>query len=390
MAEKAKKIKLYGSFVLVGTAMVREDNFYSNKTSPKGYNYSTVNFGVKTADGNVLYLSNMGGFSTVSANVLKPFAKDKDSGQLEIQWADRNDEGIKALVSDMAKLSVNFEDTEDKSCKTFLSEYDFVEAIKVGLKKDMKVFVYGDIKIERYTDKQGNVKTKTKYTAKKIRLAKEEEANRADATMEFVFDKDCWDESRLKDGKADISAYFMTYDRTLKENVFVPLQMVVDIETMAENTARNLGKDISEITETMKETLYTFVKNKFMAEAGEYMQTQWKCKIVSGTVQEEITMEMLNDDQRMQIELGFATLDQIKAQMRGRFGGEKINEIRLLLPTNKYVDEKTEARLATILTDFVEEDFYAKTPVVEDKNEVFGASTSSQSDADMLKGLFGG
>lgn len=384
MAKVAQRIKLYGSFILIGDIAFNEEKNYKTAISASKFKYSSLQFGVKTSDGNLIYIENMGGFSTVKNNVIQ--TADKDGNKMDIDWKDRFDVGIMSVVPDFKKMKANFVDSDEKNSQLFLTEYDFIEAVKAGISKDLRVAVYGDIKIEKYEDKQGKKQTKVKYTFKKIRLASDTEENKAEATIEFVFDKDCWDEGRLvSDGKVDLSASFMVYDKGTKQNIFTPFQFVVDANALAETSAKRLGR---EVDDKFKDMILAYVKKQFVADSGVYMQTQWKCDLVRGNLQEEIDESKFNQDQLMQIELGFATVEQIKNQMRGRTGGDKINEIRLSLPTNKYVDEKTEEKMVSIVTDFTEEDFYAKTPQVELAKDVFKDESATGND-DMLKGLFG-
>ena len=68
---------------------------------------------------------------------------------------------------------------------------------------------------------------------------------------------------------------------------------------------------------------------------GKVYYQDWKVRIISGTEEKEITMEDLTSDQRMVIELGISTFDEIKAQMRGRIQGEKKRDTLLIVPNMK-------------------------------------------------------
>jgi hypothetical protein len=94
----------------------------------------------------------------------------------------------------------------------------------------------------------------------------------------------------------------------------------------------------------------------------------------------------------MQIELGIVTFEQVSKEMSAKKGGERINEIKLVRPTNKYENDKGVPQVNKT-TDLVEDDFIIKEVQTEDKSKLFngtqGEQSPNNSEADYLKGLFG-
>jgi hypothetical protein len=283
------KIKgLYGTFVFVGTPVIPKEKFITTGNNDGGYVWKKIQFGIKTDDTNVGYLEMMGGYHTKKSQTI--YSLDTKNNKLEIDWKDRLNDKIIASIADFKKIKVNFTTSSEKESKSYLAEYDAIEDIRVNLKADVRYVVVGNIKVDRYKDSQGQYKTSVKYIPTKIRLAKDDEANKTEATIQFVFDKDSWDESRFaEEKKVDILAYTTVYDKALKDNVFVPFSFVLNCEKLDMNNPAH-------------KKMFDFYKGCFNVKSGEIYETQWHCKLFRGANEEEITMDDLSDDQKMQIE----------------------------------------------------------------------------------------
>jgi hypothetical protein len=135
-------------------------------------------------------------------------------------------------------------------------------------------------------------------------------------------------------------------------------------------------------------------KRYFQAETGEYYETAWKAEVFRGSVAEEVTMEDLSEDQKLQIQFGVVTFEQVKKEMQSRKNGEKINEIKLIRPLFKFQDSK-EKPIANVLTKYTEENFFIPEVKTENKGQVFSGEgqapqdLSGISDDDAMKKLFG-
>jgi hypothetical protein len=117
--------------------------------------------------------------------------------------------------------------------------------------------------------------------------------------------------------------------------------------------------------------MFDFYKGCFNVKSGEIYETQWHCKLFRGANEEEITMDDLSDDQKMQIELGIATFDEITKDMRGSKIGNRISEIRLIRPTNKYEGEMK------VLTEYTEDDLFITETKDESWDEVLNKEEGS-------------
>lgn len=388
-----KKIKgLYGSFIFVGEAMIFGDKAYMNATSDSGYTYSKMKFGVKTKDGNIVFTELMGGYSTVKDNYVYSFGKNKDIGQMKIDWADRKDAKILEDVADFKKLKFNFEGTDENEGVSLIAEYDAVEYIHDNLKKGTRIFVYGDVVVERYKGKDGKMITNTKYIPKKIRLAGEDEVNKAELTLNFVFDNEVLDlDALMSEGRIDVQGYVTTYMKEVKQNIFVPASYIIDFNHLKEQmpeihpeTGDAIDKD------KMIETMKMVYQNFFKVDGDDIMLTQWKAELVTGTTQSEVSDEDFTEEQKMLIELGMLTKEQARKDLRTR-GGDRINEIRLIRPTNRLENDEGDKKI-NLGTDYTEEDFFIPEPQVESKEKVYEGTNKEESgdkNANMIKGIFG-
>lgn len=383
----ANEIKaLYQPFVLIGEVLKKE---CETKTSVSGYTYSKLKLGIKTAEGNVLFTENMGGFKAMP-DVIK--AKDKDKNDLEIAWADRFNPAIVERVADYQKFKVNTTSSDTKESTAFLSEYDAIQFINLNLQEKARVVVLGNIVIQRYEAQDGTKKVSQKLKVQQIRLAKEDEKNIAEATFNFVFNSDSIDKSSLiKEGKVDITGYVTSYVKAIKEQEFVPVLLTLDFNHLKSSVEKNFGRKFDESQTPMLQNLYLQQYLSDGIEKNKYYQTQWKVDLVRGSQVEEISEADLSAEQKMLIEMGIATFEQIKASMGGNRFGDKVDEKRLLMPTTR-LETEDGVKVVNLLTPYVEEDFYAKTGQTISQEQMLGGigATPTQSMENTIKNLFGG
>jgi hypothetical protein len=208
-----------------------------------------------------------------------------------------------------------------------------------------------------------------KFNPTRIRYATDDDKNKAEVTLSFIFDKDSWDEGTLnEDKKVAIGAYVTTYDKLRKVNTFSQLSNVM------------LNCEKIDFDNPSHKRIFDYYKSCFKADSGQYFETQWHCEYKCGSQEEEITMDDLSDDQKLQIELGLATFEQIKKDMRGSAFGNRINQLWLVRPTNKFDNSVNQ------LTDYIEDDFFIINETIESKDDLFTDKVKEES----IDALFGG
>lgn len=137
-------------------------------------------------------------------------------------------------------------------------------------------------------------------------------------SVPLTYWKDCVDKSDLKEsGKIFINGYVSQYATKEEGGKFLPFCVVFD------TTKYNM-----EIPK--HKALYDF-KMKFIDVKEKTPATMmWDVRVVNGAEEVDFDESQLTDLQKMQIELGDATLDDFRP--RGQIYGSKVTELRLNKP----------------------------------------------------------
>jgi hypothetical protein len=223
------------TFNLVGQAKWNDKNYIStSKPSDKGWVNINLNLGVKISPTNTIYVTLKGGRfaddGKQSGN--KIYTMDSSFKKMEVAWNDRFDKNIIDSVAWNKKIKIELEkdDAGNLVAKEFLSPNDAITYIQAHLKKDDRVFVYGVTEYERYRNKNKEVVVTGHKYINHIRLALEDEKNTANGTTTFYFDKDSFSKDRFKDEKKyEIIGYQVAYDRTLKTNVPLKVNYIIEV-----------------------------------------------------------------------------------------------------------------------------------------------------------------
>lgn len=348
-----------------------------------------VTFQVKNNENNTQLVEVMGGFNKDGSTVIKTTANEKgDDGKykkLEIKWADRNKpENIQAVanfrkfVFDMdveadrwaiqrqikaleasstdsdaiVFLQENYGMTEGANAlefakdllakslakrKEFLSEYDFVEFLKTAIPKcGNNVFVVtGVIESSIY-----NGKGSQKFKVQQVKLAAPGTPQKFRGEMEIYFDNSCLDESMFNDiRKYFLNGYVRNYSSAHKKEIGIPTTVVIDGSKF----------DASNVMATRQ---LNFLKSLFVVEEKEnFSVCGVKCVFANGVQKVEVTMDMLSDFERTQIELGLASIDDFK-KAYGQANGEREREIKVVGLSTQYLKTGSKETAYT-LSDFL-------------------------------------
>lgn len=374
------KKALYSRFKIVGVPVVKDvKDMYTQKKSESGYNYRRLNIGIKTDDNNVLFVQMMGGYFNTS-DIIKTFSKDKDS--IEVAFSNRLNPTILNSVADWVKLKVGLSYSTDGAGKTiinqagFLSAWDAIPAIVSGITENpnQPVVVTGNVKFQRYKNKEGVWKVSKSLDIQNIRFLYPNEKVNSPNSGEFTFlyDSKSWVEDLEENKKVYIDGFVSIREKGSKESVFVPQRFVLNCAKL-------------DLTDSRCKEIFDFYKNIFMSvEDDTINKTTWHCNIVRGAEETEITMEDLNENQRTMIELGLADLESIKRDMGG-LRGNTVDEIRLVRPK---VDKEGNM---FIPTPWTYEDF-AKNNDDEEFNTVLAESMQEdkpKSNEELMDSIFG-
>ena len=140
--------------------------------------------------------------------------------------------------------------------------------------------------------------------------------------VDFFFSPDSFDDSQYDEtGKTYVNGWVKYYDANVKDSGFMPMTVVVS----------ESGKKLSAL------------KRKFTVDGEDEIRTiGLVLKVIDGSERVEITMDMLSDEDKEDIEAGLISFEALKRQLGGSAMGERIQEIRYVsLMERKHIAEAT-------------------------------------------------
>lgn len=206
--------------------------------------------------------------------------------------------------------------------KVFLSEWDFAEYVaKVAESakfKDKLFHISGNYDISYNADSQ---KFYTTYHVTRVILAADDAVPAAELRVDFFFDENVWSDIRHEEtGKYYLNGWTAYYDNTLKKNGFLPLSVA-----MKEDDEEKIGR----------------LKEKFDCDE-KIKEIGLILKVINGAEIVEVTMDMLDEETKADIEHGLLDFEDVKRELGGRVVGERISELRYVkLNPKKNVPQDT-------------------------------------------------
>ncbi|KOC56856.1 hypothetical protein IRP63_14215 (plasmid) [Clostridium botulinum] len=387
------------NFILVGEARINKDLDRYVKTEPSGKNgwmKKRLNLGVKISDTNNIYVGLEAGFWSDEAiertknetgkdergkdkkkqNWIYRSDKQEDGTNktTKIPFDKRFDEDVIETIPYFNKITVALENeianvngdngklikqTKTDSNgnpiliqKEFIFTGDAIDYIQKHLKNGQKIYIYGHTEINQYVNKMGELKTNFNRVIDQIRLARKDEENQAIGTTNFYMTKDSFDKSDFKHSRKYYIQGHRTYKREDKVVVPVPVTYILDFSNPKVNW------EDEAIKERVEYLTGVFAEN---IKRDKVYKTSWRYMIFEGNSEVELTEKDLSNDLKKRVKLGFITLEQAIKQMRGNSIGNKIKELRLVMPVGE--EDKT------LMEEYEIEDLVP--PVIENKvNEV--------------------
>ena len=328
-----------------------------------GWCNSTVKFNAISGTNRVLVMCQGGKWTNDAKNTVKTFGKSTTDANgkvtkgaaIEIPWEKRMDKaeidkvaGFKKFVVDtgdykeryklqdlvkafengtvtdeqMAALGIDtLEDAKaalEKSQakkREFISEWDFAEFVAKLVSSDKhknNLFnISGNYEVAYNADKD---RFYTNYHVNRITLAAEDAEPKTEMKVDFYYCEDAWDDSSFEEtGKIVVNGYLSYYDSNLKKNGFQNVSIVI----REENEKKRNG-----------------LKRKFNVEDG-IKQIGLTLNVIEGAEVIELTMDMLDDETREDIECGLLDFDDVKRELGGRAIGDRVSELRFAELTPK-------------------------------------------------------
>lgn len=251
------------------------------------------------------------------------------------------DEELKAVGLESESEVTEALEKSKKKRREFITEWDYVEFIKKlidsGKYSDKKFKIIGNLE---YTYSDKNQRFYSNLIPTRIYLAKDDEEEVSNATIELLYNKDSLDDGSIEDkGKYYINGYVLEYDRQRKENIPCPMTVVLPVAS-------------EDADDKIKKAKKLYVK-QFMVEDDTWKQLGIVVNLLNGAQKIEIDESMLTEFQQDMILLGELTLDDIRAELGGNVYGDRIVENQFSKLSKGY----SKGRIDTVYQD---EDFVIK------------------------------
>lgn len=239
--------------------------------------------------------------------------------------AEKIKEGTSLTDEELAELDLENEsevakalEKSNKKRHEFIAEWDFAEFIKKvidsGKYNDKKFFIRGNA---TYSYSENNQRVYENYVPQRIYLAADDEPERAVATIKLLYNEESLDSMSLEEkGKYYVNGFMMEYDNNRRENIPVPVTVVVP------NVSEDADAD-------QKKRVEKIVK-KFTVEDDSFKELGVDVNMLNGAQRMEITEDMLTDEQKEDLEFGLITMEDIRADLGGNVYGERVHEYQFL------------------------------------------------------------
>lgn len=333
------------------------------KSFNSGWENTTVRFNCISGVNRIMVMCQGGKWKDDKKNTVKTFSKSTTDAngkvtkgeKIEIPWTKRFDEDQVARVAGFKKFVVDTDDykkryklqdlveafekgtvtdeqmeefeidnLEDAKAafekskakrKEFISEWDFAEyMIKVAQSEKMKDKLFnisGDYEVQYNSEKD---RFYVNYHVNRVTLAAEDAEPQTTLKVDFLFGEDAWDDSNYDEtGRVLVNGWVSYYDSNFKKNGFQNTTVVIREENDKKRNA---------------------LKRKFNCEDG-IKQIGLTLSVIDGADVVELTMDMLDDETREDIECGLLDFEEVKRELGGRAIGDRVSELRFAELTPK-------------------------------------------------------
>lgn len=321
-----------------------------------GWTNTTVKFNCISDTNRVLCTVQGGKFKDDKKNVIKTFSRSTadENGNvvkgkpIDIRWEDRFNEDkidsvaafrrficdtgdtrmrykLQDIVDEKVEISEELEAAGINSIdaakaalekslskkKIFLSEYDFAEYMaRVAASekfKDKLFYISGTYDVAYNADKQ---RYYTTYHVNRVVLAPDDAEPITELKIDFLFNSNGFDDSQYEEsGKAHVTGWIQYYDSSVKANGFMPLTVAI------KENEKKVGA----------------LRRKFTIDDEDSIkQIGLTLKVVNGSERMEITMDMLDEETREDIECGILSFEEVKRSMNNSVMGERVSELRFM------------------------------------------------------------
>lgn len=232
------------------------------------------------------------------------------------------DEQLKEVgLEDGADVTKAYEESLKKHHE-FIFEGDFIEFIKKVITNDKyknKQFLIRGT--GNYNYSENNKRVYDSFIPSRIYLAADNAEPYSKGTVTLLYGAESLDDMSLEEkGKYYVNGWMMERDNNRKDNIPVPVTVVIP-----DGITNSKGVNIS-----------AHIAKKFQVDDESIKEYGIEVNMLNGAQRQEITEDMLTDEQREDLELEIITWDDIRAELGGNVYGERIQEYQYAKPARGF------------------------------------------------------
>jgi len=302
----------------------------------KGANYKTLNMYLTLPNKNRVNMELFG----MESDTIK--TKDTEGNDVEFDWANRTDEEIVKSVAFYRKNVLSLGDDQRFEFVTPLDMIDKIWSMADQLRGKV-VTATGTVERSYYKGEY-----KDRFKLQNVYIAAEDAKQSFKTTLEFFWNKEGIDtNSYAEEKRIYFDGYTLEYDSDLKENRYMPRQVILDLSKIDWENPKHAA--IAKFNLSTMGLSYENGKLKVTLGKG-YYSNRLICSYSNGAKEVEFDESQLTDFQKMQIELGLATVDDFRP--RNGIRGEFVTEYKLV----KF-DSTGDYSEGTVKLDMSDDDF---------------------------------
>ena len=327
-------------FRFTGYVTFKKENLLKDK---QGSTWRKISFGITDEQGNNTQYVECSEFGAGNSFKVKTVTEDGKYEDIDVSWSERND---KKVIEDVANFNKKYvfgnvrlhnHDVIDDVLKAVDTGVLFPAKFEEGkIKSGVKVTVSGQIKINYFN---GNFTQVFEFT--RLNVAKEYVPCEFTGSVSLVFNKEAVKERK---DKFIVNGYVYDY---IKPQGHERGEMKLLPQTLVVNKKDELGERIGQ-----------FLMENMKTKKDEFKACRFDVKVIKGA--EEVEPEDIKptDEQKMLIDMGLLSLEDIMEKAVGR----KVNEVRV-----DKIYAKGDYKRFSFLTNFKQKDVF----VEEDEEDIY-------------------
>ena len=327
-------------FRFTGYVTFKKENLLKDK---QGSTWRKVSFGITDEQGNNTQYVECSEFGAGNSFKVKTVTEDGKYEDIDVSWSERND---KKVIEDVANFNKKYvfgnvrlhnHDVIEDVLKAVDDGKLFSAKFEEGqIKSGVKVTVSGQIKINYFNGNFNQV-----FEFSRLSVAKEDAPFEFSGSVSLVFNKEAVKERK---DKFIVNGYVYDY---IKPQGHERGEMKLLPQTLVVNKKDELGERIGQ-----------FLMENMKTKKDEFKACRFDVKFIKGA--EEVEPEDIKptDEQKMLIDMGLLSLEDIMEKAVGR----KVNEVRV-----DKIYAKGDYKRFSFLTNFKQKDVF----VEEEEEDIY-------------------